>query len=94
MTQKLVDHAGIKVHYVWPVIDEIIAAFLETIQAQDAPFTGASVMAGFLLYREVKSAGIPVLLGGQGSDELFMGYRKFQIFHLRGLLGAGGTSMR
>ncbi len=87
VTQKLVDHAGIKVHYVWPGVDQIIAAYLETIQAQDAPFTGASVMAQYLLYKEVKSAGIRVLLGGQGGDELFMGYRKFQIFHLSGLLG-------
>jgi len=87
VTQTLVDHAGIKVHYVWPGIDEIVASYLETIQAQDAPFTSASVMAQYLLYKEVKSAGIRVLLGGQGGDESFMGYRKFQVFHLRELLG-------
>ncbi len=87
VTQKLVDHAGIKIHYVWPGIGQIIDAFVKTIQAQDAPFTGASVMAQYLLYKEVTTAGIRVLLGGQGGDELFMGYRKFQVFHLRGLVG-------
>ena len=34
----------------------------------------------------MREAGIKVLLGGQGGDEAFMGYRKFHWFWLKELL--------
>ncbi len=34
----------------------------------------------------MREEGVKVLLGGQGGDEIFAGYRKFLVFHLRRLL--------
>ena len=37
--------------------------------------------------RAARKAGVPVLLDGQGGDEILCGYKKFAYFYLRQLLG-------
>jgi len=74
---------GINIKYVWPKLDEMIDGLWQTIDAQQAPFSSLSVVAQYLLYKQIKAAGIKVILGGQGGDEAFMGYRKFIIFGLQ-----------
>lgn len=71
---------NIEVEYVWPKPDEIIEALPQTLIAQDAPFPTLSIVAQYLLYKRVHNCGIKVLLGGQGGDEAFMGYKKYLIF--------------
>ena len=78
--------ANIDVTYIWPNSDEICRAYLETIEAQAGPFPDASVIAQYLVYQAARAAGFKVLLGGQGGDEVFMGYRKFQVFQFRRLI--------
>ena len=77
---------GIDVTYVWPGIDDIVHSFDETVAAQVGPFISGSMMAQYLVFQAARKAGFKVLLGGQGGDEAFMGYHKFQVFHLRRLL--------
>jgi len=74
---------NMQVHYVWPSAEEMIQAFYQTLSIQGAPFASFSIVAQFLLYKRVRESGIKVLLGGQGGDEAFMGYRKFLFFWLR-----------
>ena len=45
-------------------------------------------MAQYLLYKKIKETGFKVILGGQGGDEAFLGYRKYQFFYLKALLHA------
>lgn len=49
---------------------------------QDAPTAGGSPFSAFLNYRNVRQAGIIVLLNGQGGDELFAGYPYFYKYYL------------
>lgn len=56
------------------------------VKAQDAPFSGISIIAQYFLYEKIKNHNIKVVLGGQGGDELFMGYRKYQLAYLRELI--------
>ncbi len=77
---------GIDVTYVWPDTDDIIQSFDQTVAAQVGPFISGSMMAQYLVFQAARKAGFKVLLGGQGGDEAFMGYHKFQVFHLRRLL--------
>jgi asparagine synthase (glutamine-hydrolysing) len=83
LVAQLGKYSGIKVNYVRPGIAEIIGGYFATIHDQDAPFYGGSIVAQNLLYKSVRSSGVRVLLGGQGGDEGFMGYRKFQMFELK-----------
>lgn len=52
-------------------------------EAQEAPFCGLNIIAQHEVYREVKKHGFKVLLGGQGGDEIFAGYRKFFLIALK-----------
>jgi asparagine synthase (glutamine-hydrolysing) len=56
----------------------------ETIRAQEEPFGDPSIAAHGLLMKSAREAGIKVVLGGQGGDELLFGYP----FMLHALLSA------
>jgi asparagine synthase (glutamine-hydrolysing) len=49
---------------------------MQVVEAQDEPFDSPSVLMQSALMRSVHLAGRKVLMGGQGADELFLGYRR------------------
>ncbi len=79
------DAVGVDVTYVWPRYSKkmLSEALERTISFQEAPFSGLSVVAQNEVYRTAREANFKVLLGGQGGDELFAGYRKFFIVAMR-----------
>ena len=79
--QELSDRTRIGIHFVWPGGADFTRCFWETLEAQDAPFPGPSIVAQYMVFKAAAACGVKVLLGGQGGDELFMGYRKFQLFY-------------
>jgi len=86
LVAKLSKRFNIKTHYVMPTPKEFAEAFKATLLAQDAPFVSCSVIAQYLVYRAAQQQGLKVLLSGQGADEAFLGYRKFQFYYLKQLL--------
>lgn len=62
---------------------QLVETFLETLMAQGAPFAHPSVLAQNLVFKHIHRAGYKVSLGGQGADEAFAGYRKFQLMMLK-----------
>jgi len=88
LAQELAQKAGIQVRFVWPELskERLTQAFEKTLAAQDAPFPTLSILAQNFVYEAARAEGYKVLLGGQGGDEGFMGYRKFFLFQLRYLL--------
>jgi asparagine synthase (glutamine-hydrolysing) len=53
---------------------------------QDEPIGSSSAFAQWSVMRAARAQGAPVVLGGQGGDELLCGYSKYQYFHLWSLL--------
>jgi asparagine synthase (glutamine-hydrolysing) len=86
LVQSLAQSRRINAQYVWPTPKELVESFGETLHAQDAPFAGGSIIAQNLVYAAAKRNGFKVVLGGQGGDEAFMGYRKYQLFHFEKLV--------
>jgi asparagine synthase (glutamine-hydrolysing) len=86
LVQRLADALGVDTRFTDPETRGIIEAFFDTLEAQGAPFTSGSVVGQYCVYREAHAAGVKVLLGGQGGDEAFMGYRKFYLFWLEHLV--------
>ncbi len=71
----------LNVDYVTPSIQKIKDAFDSIIDAQDSPIISLSYIAEYLVYNKAKELGVKVMLGGQGGDEVFMGYRKYMLFN-------------
>lgn len=79
---------GVTAAYIWPLHDaRALDELLErSLTFQEAPFGGLSVLAQNEVFRTVRQAGFKVLLGGQGGDEIFAGYRKFFVVATRDAL--------
>jgi len=90
LVAALARHTPITPRYVWPTKPRAIAElFWQTLEAQDAPFPNSSMLAQHAVFRTARSEGVKVLLGGQGGDEAFMGYRKFYLFYVQSTLRRG-----
>jgi asparagine synthase (glutamine-hydrolysing) len=79
LVDRFIKEKEIDIHYIQPNYSpqELGDLFDRTMAAQEAPFFGLSIMAQQEVYRAVHNNGFKVLLGGQGGDEIFAGYRKF-----------------
>lgn len=80
------DHVNSSVSLVYPNEDKFIADLDSLIWHQEEPFTTASIYAQWLVMQSANQLGVPVLLDGQGADEILCGYRKFYLFHLQKML--------
>lgn len=73
---KLVaDSRGLDWHCVKP--QSFLEKLEEVIRLQDEPFGGLSVFMQEAVMAKAKALGVPVLLDGQGGDEVFLGYSKY-----------------
>ncbi len=82
LVARLARRTGIDVHYVWPDDRAIAEALVAALDAQGSPIVNTSVVAQHLVFEAAHRQGFKVMLGGQGGDEVFMGYRKYQVFAL------------
>lgn len=80
------DRLGLNLNYVTADQKSMQESFWQTLMLQDAPFPNFSIVGQYLVFKTAKEQGIKVMLGGQGSDEIFMGYRKYFFFYLKHLL--------
>lgn len=61
----------------------------DVLWAQEEPFVGPGIYAQWVLMRTIRSHGVPVILDGQGGDELLCGYAKYFYFALRDMFCKG-----
>jgi asparagine synthase (glutamine-hydrolysing) len=80
---------GTESHPVYPTALEFWRDLTELVRTQDEPFVGASIYASWRVMQLAKSYDVPVLLDGQGGDELFAGYPEYLGFYLKDLLRRG-----
>ncbi len=85
VVERFSRQTGITPHFIWPAMDrsDLDELLERTLTCQEAPFPGLSVMAQNEIFCAVRKAGFKVLLGGQGGDEAFAGYRKFFVVAIR-----------
>lgn len=61
-----------------PARADIESIVLQALDDQGSPFGGPSILAQGMVFAAAETHGVKVMLGGQGADELFLGYRKYQ----------------
>jgi asparagine synthase (glutamine-hydrolysing) len=96
-SRRVAGHLGVQ-HFVYEASgDDLIQAVERLVWHYDEPFADAAALNAFLLSRLIRSR-VTVALAGEGSDELFGGYRRYHVESmlraLGGLSGALGASVR
>lgn len=86
---QVVTAVGATAHMVSPTSADLVATLESLIRAQGAPFGSTSIYAQHRVFEEARRAGIPVMLDGQGADELFGGYVYFAAARLASLIRQG-----
>jgi asparagine synthase (glutamine-hydrolysing) len=82
----ITDTTGSKENLVFADAGGFLADLEDLVKVQGEPFQGMSIYAQYCLMRKVREKGIPVVLDGQGGDELFWGYTWYYAFYIRWLL--------
>lgn len=81
----LLQQYPIKVHKINPSFATLMQDHDAGILAQDEPLLSGSLLAQYHVFREARSAGITVMLDGQGADEILAGYGTYYLPFLKQL---------
>jgi asparagine synthase (glutamine-hydrolysing) len=83
---SVVDSIQGKSHLSFPQGKSFWDSLDKLLYYHDEPFGSGSIYAQWCVMAEARKQGIPVLLGGQGGDEVLCGYQKYRYFFLWHLL--------
>lgn len=72
--RQVAKYAGLTFHPVRVTTNEVVASYPETVWLKDDPNSDIAGPAYLAIMRAARGAGVPVILLGQGADELFWGY--------------------
>jgi asparagine synthase (glutamine-hydrolysing) len=75
--QSVATHAGLELTCVRPSYEDFVDTLEPIHLAQDEPVGGPSLTMQWCVMRAARSAGLPVLLDGQGGDEVLLGYDRY-----------------
>ena len=78
-----------KVHKIHATPAELRDDLDDLIYSQDEPFGSTSIYAQYRVFRKARESGVPVMLDGQGADELFAGYGLYRAGRLATLVRRG-----
>ena len=83
--RRAADALGIELHVVEPTIAEFFDTIDELSHTQEEPFGSASQFMGWHVFQKARELGCPVMLNGQGGDEVLLGYERYFAAQLRAL---------
>jgi asparagine synthase (glutamine-hydrolysing) len=64
-----------------PDVGRLVEEEPDLTRHQAAPYASLSLYVHWALIKRIKELGIPVVLCGQGGDELFLGYERYYVMH-------------
>lgn len=88
MHAKAVAASRPNLHYneIFPTAGDFIKEFSKLIYHMDEPAAGPGLFPQFMVSR-LAASKVKVVLGGQGGDELFGGYARYYLLHLKQTVG-------
>lgn len=85
---------GVPMHEVEISVDDLPRHFARLMWHMDEPIAGPGAFPQLLVCDLARAHGVPVVLGGQGGDELFGGYLRHRAVHWRRLVSHGRPHQR
>ena len=79
--RTVAEHIGSNHHEVVFGKEAFLQTIEEVVSSLDEPLADPAMLPLYHLLKEVNKEGFKVVLTGDGSDELFMGYRTYKEFH-------------
>jgi asparagine synthase (glutamine-hydrolysing) len=73
-------------YFLFPDSNELINDFDKMVWHQEEPFVGLTVFSQWSVFKKINETKIKVVLDGQGSDEILLGYFSFFPFYLKSKL--------
>jgi asparagine synthase (glutamine-hydrolysing) len=96
--RRLAEHVGTDHHELFVTTDDLEQVIVSLVRSHDEPFADAANIPLVLLCRRLRAEGIKVALQGDGGDELFAGYRRYNVLaherFWRALAGPGLAALR
>ena len=86
------DASGSRLLTLTPSADQFWHNLREICRIQDEPFGSPSICMQYFVMQQARAAGCPVMLDGQGADEILLGYSKFIVLALSHAWRAGGLT--
>jgi asparagine synthase (glutamine-hydrolysing) len=90
--RRVAAHLGVQHHVYEASPDDLVAEIERLVWYYDEPFADAAALNMFLLSRMIRSQ-VTVALAGEGSDELFGGYRRYHLEQALRALGPAGEAL-
>jgi asparagine synthase (glutamine-hydrolysing) len=79
-------------HIVSPSATQVARDIDDVVRSQGEPFGSLSIYAQYAVYREARMANLPVMMDGQGGDEVFAGYSGYPEFVIRSMISQGNVA--
>jgi len=90
--RRVARHLGVQHHVYEATQDDLVGVVERLVWHYDEPFADAAALNVYVLSRMIRSR-VTVALAGEGSDELFGGYRRYQLEKTIADLGALGRGL-
>ncbi len=75
--QILATHTGLDLQIITPDPPDLHEIARQLVYIQEEPYGGPSIVMQYYIFEAAKRLGIPVMLDGQGGDEVFVGYERY-----------------
>jgi asparagine synthase (glutamine-hydrolysing) len=76
------DEARASLVVLQPGMDSVAPDWNRFIWHMEQPIDGLSYFSNFQIYRAIRNHGVPVVLSGQGGDEMLLGYDRYRTYNL------------
>lgn len=90
--ERVLTGKDIKAVRITPEASGLLSQLDDLIFHQDFPFSSTSIFAQREVFRAAQSAGVKIMLDGQGADEVLGGYHSFLKMHLYSLFASGNVA--
>jgi asparagine synthase (glutamine-hydrolysing) len=84
--EAVVSQTGCIPHWCYPRVEDVITQAERITWHQDEPYGSSSIFAQWSVFETARSAGIKVMLDGQGADEQLAGYHGGFSYYYRSLV--------